>query len=703
MKITKVSIYSKLLILIVFSSVSFVILFLSLYYVVNKQESEVYSKAHTQYKGEINSLLKLNSEFIIQNLKDKTFWDDLVNFVNTNDEKWFNDLVEPTLGLYDLDYVGIYKPNRYLVRSMSNGVFKSIPKISKELKEKLDQDKFVHFYNKYPEGITEVFIATIHPTNDPKRITTPQGYYYVIRLIDADYLNKLEKTSSSEINLSNNLKIKKYDGSCIQNDIHLKDFEGNVVSNLIFKRHFILNYNQSNTLLNIILFVVFVNIAIYIFFIKRWISYPLAVLKKILKLGNPEDIEELKNAPGEFGIVGYLIEESEQQKIELLHAKEKAEESDKLKSAFLANLSHEIRTPMNAIIGFTDLIKENNLTQEEKNSFIDVVKKSGRNLISIIDDLIEMSKIDSNQVKPKLREFDIVKHINELYQALKVTLPKEKDIEFILASNHTKKSIFVKSDDVKLSQIITNLVTNAIKFTAKGTIILGYNIDEFNNKISIFVKDSGVGIEEKDQKMIFERFKRVENDYTIKISGIGLGLPITKAYIELLGGTINVKSEINKGTEFYFEIPIQIVEAKENATVVNLSTPIENLNSIKKYKILVAEDDNINFLLIDKLLKMKNFDVVRATNGEEAIAMCEEFDDIDIILMDIKMPRMNGFDAIKIIKQFYKAPIIAQTAYSLNEDKDKIINAGFNDFITKPIVKERLYSIIQENLNTANI
>ncbi|RTY94313.1 response regulator, partial [Flavobacterium bomense] len=268
----------------------------------------------------------------------------------------------------------------------------------------------------------------------------------------------------------------------------------------------------------------------------------------------------------------------------------------------------------------------------------------------------------------------------------------ELDLYFV--ENKTSISNNILTDEVKLKQIIVNLISNAIKYTVKGKVTFGYQINEEDKNIEFIVKDTGLGIDEGNLKVIFDRFRRIEDEFSVALSGLGLGLAISKAYIEMLGGTISVHSKIKVGSEFKFTIPL----------IYDESIPIPILNQInvlnvavkQNYQtILVAEDDNINFLLIKRILELKKYKVLRAINGQEAVDICRENVDIHLVLMDIKMPVLNGFEAFKIINSFNpKLPVIAQTAYASVEDYEKIMELGFTAYVSKPLDKEKIFEII---------
>jgi signal transduction histidine kinase len=421
-----------------------------------------------------------------------------------------------------------------------------------------------------------------------------------------------------------------------------------------------------------------INIFIYLYFSRRWIYMPLKTITTILETANESSIDDLKTAPGEFGYIGNLFEENSNQRKQLELSKEKAEENDKLKSSFLANLSHEIRTPMNAIVGFSDLLSEPNLSEDVRLEYLRIIKNCGINLVSIIEDLIAMSKIDAKQISANLKGIDLDNCIKELYETIKVTIPIDKEIELHFIENENPMPKNILTDEIKLKQVIVNLIANAINETDKT--------------IEFSVTDTGLGIDEENLKVIFDRFRRIEDEFSAELSGLGLGLAISKAYIEMLGGTITVSSQIKVGSVFSFTIPLKY---DESTLVQNQMSPVNVFVKPNYETILVAEDDNINFLLLKKILEIKKYTVLRAVNGQEAVDICRENSDIHVVFMDIKMPVLNGFEAFKIIHSFNpNLPVIAQTAYSSGEDYEKIMQLGFSGYISKPLDKSKIYELI---------
>jgi len=370
----------------------------------------------------------------------------------------------------------------------------------------------------------------------------------------------------------------------------------------------------------------------------------------------------------------------------------KAEESDQLKSAFLANMSHEIRTPMNGIVGFTELLKEDNLSNEEQKNYIEIIGKSGIRLLNIINDIVDISKIEAGQMNVSFSATNVEEQMQYIHTFFMPEI-QDKGIQLILKKPSVKEETIISSDCEKLYAILINLVKNAIKYTVKGTIEFGYEIK--GDYIEFFVKDSGIGISKDRQKAIFERFVQADFNDKMARQGAGLGLAIAKAYVELLGGKIWVESEIEKGSTFYFTIPY-IYQLEENDSTQNVLPMNQIPCEVKNLKILVAEDDKISKMLILKVVELFSKEIVTAQTGVEAVEICRNNPDIDLILMDIQMPQMNGYEATKEIRIFNKEVIIlAQTAFALEGDKAKTIAAGCNGYISKPIKREELVNLLQ--------
>ncbi len=685
----------NILFLIVSSSVVFLMLYAVLLYYINKTEKDAYRNSVELFESKINELLLLESKPILTALKNDTNWDEFVEFIKTKKQSWYDETISNELDIYGADYLGVYDQNKKFITRTPTAVIKTIDFIPRQAMLVLDKKRVAKFYIKIPEGIVEVTGATIHPSDDPLKIKTkPFGYFFVVRLINQKFIKNLEKITTSKIAFLNSDENRAEQRHIVSTVYPLKNSRGLLIGKLLFERNFDVYFENTIRILYIIITVFIVYLVVSIYYTQKLVYRPLYFVRRALQRGSLSAIAELKKTSGEFSYIGRLFEENNNQKIALIKAKIKAEEGDLLKASFLANLSHEIRTPMNAINGFTELILNTELNDAERIEYLNVIQKNGQNLVSIIDDLIEMSKIDANQVTPNFAEINLESCIEELYETIKVTIPKKKPLKFKLYKSKIPAAYNIITDEIKLKQVIINLLTNAIKYTDEGMVKFKYDIDEENNFIHFIIQDTGSGIDEDHHKHIFDRFKRVENDQSIAVGGLGLGLSISKAYIEILKGTISLDSKVGEGSTFYFSVPLKY--AKKEAIVVKPIRENEIVKSDNKV-ILIAEDDNINFLFFQKMMKDKSFQIIRAVNGQEAVDICLNNTEIDLVLMDIKMPVMNGFEAIEKIKPVRpELPIIAQTAYSSSEDKVKIQNAGFDDYITKPLNRERLFELIDK-------
>jgi PAS domain S-box-containing protein len=377
--------------------------------------------------------------------------------------------------------------------------------------------------------------------------------------------------------------------------------------------------------------------------------------------------------------------------IQLKTAKEKAEESDRLKSAFLANMSHEIRTPMNGILGFSTMLADPTLTKEARDTYLKIVNSSCDQLLHIVNDIIDISKIEAGQIDISEKSFDLRELLDEVFTFYSPAA-LGKNIELVInpLPDIISENPWIISDRVKLRQVLDNLLSNAIKFTQTGKIIFRCGIA--NGYIKIEIEDTGIGIQTDFLNLIFERFRQVETSYTKKYGGTGLGLSITKAYIEKLGGEISVRSELGMGSAFSFTLPYRPVQPMEN----NVKQQLASNYTKEDRLILVVEDEEINWLYLKEVLK-KDFLTINAVTGKQAIDYIKRNPGIKLVLMDVKLPDINGFELTKIIKQINsRITIIAQTAFALAGDREKAIEAGCSDYITKPVKKEDLLALISK-------
>jgi len=376
---------------------------------------------------------------------------------------------------------------------------------------------------------------------------------------------------------------------------------------------------------------------------------------------------------------------------ELKDAKNRAEESDQLKSAFLANMSHEIRTPMNGIIGFSKLLNKPNLTEDRRRHYTNIINDMCHQLLNLINGIIDISKIETGQIKVRLTKVNINNLMYLLFSFYKQVAEKS-NINLYMKKALKDEHSEIETDATKLRQILDNLIGNALKFTHEGFVRFGYEI--IDGGIEFFVEDTGIGIPEGQHQAIFERFSQIQIQSDKVYSGTGLGLAITKAFVEKLGGQIRVVSALGKGTAFYFTLPCKLtLPEDETADPDQSATP--------KPKILVVEDEDYNYLYLEELLLELDVDILHAKSGEEAIKLCQVNSDISLILMDIKLPDINGFEVLKRVKVVMPdVPVIAQTAYALSGDKEIAIEMGFSDYLSKPIDDVEFANMVKKYLET---
>lgn len=370
---------------------------------------------------------------------------------------------------------------------------------------------------------------------------------------------------------------------------------------------------------------------------------------------------------------------------ELTIAKEKAEESDRLKTAFLANVSHEIRTPMNGILGFAELLKVPDLTGEQQQKYIEVIEQSGQRMLTIINDIVDISRIEAGQVDVKFTDFSLSSVLSELYQFFRPEAER-KNIELSFNNTNTAQDT-IRSDATKLSQVLSNLIKNALKFTASGKVC--YTVQVIGHELHFSVADTGIGIQPELRERVFERFFQAEFSNSRKYEGVGLGLAISKAYVELLGGRIWLDSEWTKGSTFYFTIPLPIVPSvardivPENTTWLNLP----------ELSIVVAEDDEVSFMYLEEVLQNFTTRLLHARDGREAVEFVKANKDVQVVLMDVKMPVMDGLEATRTIHSLRPdLPVIMQSAFVTDEDVRLAYQAGCSDYLKKPLLVSQLIS-----------
>jgi signal transduction histidine kinase/CheY-like chemotaxis protein len=467
-----------------------------------------------------------------------------------------------------------------------------------------------------------------------------------------------------------------------------------------FEKRLMIKTKQNKKQKNIILFITVIVIFVVLFVLWQY-YYLYKIIKKnkfILK-----QKKELQNKSDELTKhKNHLEEIVKERTAKLIEAKEKAEESDKLKTEFFHNMSHEIRTPMNAILGFSQILC-GDVKPLERKRYVGIIQNSGEQLLSIIDNILEMSRLGVSRLGMEEKKICL----NELllkHNAFFSIKAKEKNIKLSCKNGLPDEESNIYLDETKFNKILSNLIENALKYTFEGTIEFGYEL--ISENLKIYVKDTGIGIGAESHETIFDRFVQEEKELSKNVGGLGLGLSIAKRNAELIGSDINLRSEKGKGSMFWFTIAYKYAGKLAGTNdIADNTARKKNAAVVRAKTVLVAEDVEVNFLYLDTLLKNigKDIKIIRAVNGKEAVEFCQNNKEIDLVLMDFKMPVMSGFEATKKIKEARPdLAVVAQTAYTSNEDVREIFKSGCDDFISKPIGEEPFNKIVLKYLEVRN-
>lgn len=557
--IKKNNIYSKLLMMVTYSGVILFFLFITIIVLHHKQAKVIFEESQASFTDEVNSLIRLKARVMQQITIGYAYWDELANVLHKNRaEEWLNNNISPILQPYNFDYVALFDKNYRLLYKYNSDTLE-IPNITtKEALIKLSKERTMDYFHKTEYGFLKVFSASIHPTNDIYlKETDPSGYLFFGKLWKEQNNPEFFKSTYSKflevLPEEKNSITKKH--SKLYTYYKFKDWEDKEIGGIWFIKD-----NDISRLYNQISIYMFFIMLLSMFFmwvtlhfsIRKWVINPLILVEKILKSEDKDDIAKLQGSANEFSKIALLFKRYINQKEELELAKERAEKADMLKSQFIANVSHEIRTPMNGIIGFTELLKEPTLTEQQKAEYIEIIQNSGERMMTMINDLINISKLESGQEVVKPSYFSIKELIQNTISFFLLEA-KTKGISIECSSCSTKEDIIIHTDREKLYGILNNIIKNAIKYSNKGTISCGY--EQKDNFVQFFVKDQGIGISQEAQSSIFNRFYQADSSLNRNYEGVGLGLSISKAYVELMGGEIWVESEVEKGTTFYFTLP----------------------------------------------------------------------------------------------------------------------------------------------------
>lgn len=523
------------------------------------QEELVVETTTKQYDEAFSVLINNNSIRYQQLVIDYSYWNDMCSFLKRKDEKWAKENLETVIETYGVDMVWIYKTDQSLYYSFPdpNGLFANVIDQAGYMLDELYEKRVMKSFFFCNGVMVEVFGATIHPSFDSRRETDPQGFLFACKIWDKKFLENLEKISTSKISISDkNDKPRMIEGKIVLSK-KMSDYKGDIISFLRIEKsapYFEVNKVFSGKVFQLFLITGFLILLIVILSFLTLVAGPLKAIDQILS-GDNSKISNLRKFGGEYKHIADLFEKSNEYNEELRKAKEKAEESDILKSAFLTNISHEIRTPMNAIMGFAQLLPESFDNKANLEMFSSIIVERCSDLLEVINDIIKISRLDTGDIRiinAKFNLDDVFQELESFSLNARNKIQKQ-NIEFGKSVDFGNHSKIIVSDKEKLIEIFKNLIFNAFKFSYEGRIEIGCFENE-DKELVFFVKDSGIGIQKDRQSLIFERFAQLNNGISSNIGGTGLGLTISKSLVELLNGKIWVESYLGKGSIFYFTI-----------------------------------------------------------------------------------------------------------------------------------------------------
>lgn len=551
-------IYYKLLFILFFTGLTFFVLLTLLYVNKQKQEKLIFDETEKQFSNEISTLISISGREIVQTVNDYTYWDDFYENVNKKDTLWFENNIGSILVSFNADYVCVFDTAFRMVYESANEDFNFRDFIKEETIRKLKDEKLMNYYMHFSDTILEISSGSIHPTNDPTRsFTQSKGYFYIVRNFNHYVIEDITGLLNAECIVSESsdtIKIK--ERFIFNSEKLLNDWQGQPTIIVNFTKKFesleLFTRLSRNMFLMLIISLIF-SLFVFQISLRSWVIKPLKLVLEIFKTEDQLLITRLKKYSGEFEILGFHFEQYIHQKQELIEAKEKAEESDRLKSSFLANMSHEIRTPMNGVLGFASLLKDSVNDEKERIDFLTLIEASGERMLNLINDIMDVSKIESGQMKAFISKTNIIDIVEYVYSFFKPET-ELKGLDFVLRKDPLCNEFIIMTDKEKIEAVLINLVKNAIKFTNSGSIEFGFKFE--NDFLKFYVRDTGIGVNSEDARFIFDRFRKGNEKLKKNYEGTGLGLSISKAYVEMLGGKIWMESELGVGSVFFFTIPV---------------------------------------------------------------------------------------------------------------------------------------------------
>lgn len=706
---------SVILGIFIFSSIS--------YNVGRLREVRLYNESQERnVENLVETILRFKTESFIKPTNDNSAWDDMVAFTKKQDVKWAKDNINTILVTFGFGFIEVYNQqfsSVYFTTDSSIAKKYSIGISEEQLKNAFAGKSFCHFFIKDDKSIIEIFGATVVPSYDIQRKTKPAGYLITGNRWDKEYIEELQKSTGATIlfdtKIDENEKYRlgrNYNVSRV-----IRSLNGDVLANVnfVFKNQLVGELNKSIYIFVFVTSISFLTFLFILFFIKKWITDPLKYITESLDTQKTEPLFKVDEKYKEFNHIAKLIERFHIQKSDLtfeiekrieveeqlLDAIELTEAANKAKSEFLANMSHEIRTPLNAILGFSEILLDRFSEYPQYLDYISAIHNSGKNLLRIINDILDLAKIESGRLEIQKEPVNITEMVHDLKQVFSLKCV-EKSLELkTLTDKKIHASIML--DDTRTRQILFNLIGNAIKFTEKGAITVSIdhkNSEGSEDEIDLYIEvaDTGIGIPEEQLKTIFEPFVQQKGQSIKMYGGTGLGLSISKRLVEMMNGTITVESQINKGSCFKVILKNVKVITRCEMDEKNAEQEFSDADFLNK-KVLLVEDVETNRKVVLAYLETHNLRIFTAENGKEAVTKTIMHNP-DLILMDIQMPEMNGYDAALMIKsrpEYQKLPIIALSASVMQEDENKLKDV-FDDFLRKPITQKTLITTMAKYL-----
>jgi signal transduction histidine kinase len=687
----------------------------------NKKIENILKSESIEQDTLLRRIIELKGKSLKSYNFDYSYWDALIEFTKTKDKKWAFENIISTMPTFDVDAVWIFDLNFNLYYSYNN------LENDKRLNSPFDKEKlfkivankpFNHFYFQSNGKIFEVYTAPLQPGSDIKRVSSPLGYLFCARLWDEAYVNDIALLTESKIELQPYGTLQKEERYAIHNSFILYDIENHPLVQAGTTKEstdLIDMVDASQFQKYITIAFSFCIIAFLILFLYYYVTRPINLISMALETEDADLLNSINSIDNIYIKLSRLIKNFFVQKNELIDeiklrteiedklkrnqnelvaAKEKAEEMNRLKSSFLSNMSHELRTPMTAILGFGEILY-NSLENPQDKEMAETILKGGKRLTKTLNQILDLSKIEAEKfninLKP-VRISDVIKESINLYKVF----AKEKNLKI---SYEINDDIYAMLDLPSFEKVMSNLVHNAIVYTQKGGVTVKTTLDKCEDKeyLRIDVIDTGIGIPDDLQEIVFEPFRQASEGLNRQYEGTGLGLTITKRFVEMMNGTIEFKSKIGQGTTFTIRFPFLKNIQPDIEYNPEISNKIEETIKKDSIKGLLVEDDELSIKTIKYMLKdICNLDIVE--NGNDAIESAKKYS-YTFILMDIGLKDMSGMEAVQIIRKiegYENKPIVAVTAFSMVGDKEKFIDGGCSHYLSKPFQMEELIDMVKK-------